>query len=174
MHSVVDGKNELLERLYAAHRGAIQAFFHRRVRQRSDATDLAQEVYLRMLRVKDTGVIHDPEAYLYSVASNLAKEHAASRQRRGVSVDVDDVTIQDQLAQLPSFEGEVLAAQRIDRLRMVLRGLPPKCHAAVVLRYVYGQSHEQIAARLQLSPRMVKHYVRQALCLCRRRMARCG
>ena len=49
-----------------------------------------------------------------------------------------------------------------------------RCHAAVVLQYVYGQSHQQIAERLQVSPRMVKQYVGQALGLCRRRMASWG
>jgi RNA polymerase sigma factor (sigma-70 family) len=174
MRSMAEGKSELVERLFVAHRGALQAFFLRRVRQRSDASDLAQEVYLRMLRVKDTTAIHDTEAYLYSVASNLAKEHAASSGRRGVSVDVADATIEEQLAQLPSFEGEILTAQQMKRLRVVLRGLPPRCHAAVVLQYVHGQSHQQIAERLQVSPRMVKQYVAQALGLCRRRMASWG
>jgi RNA polymerase sigma factor (sigma-70 family) len=174
VHSISEGKNGLVERLFAAHRGALQAFFYRRVRHRSDASDLAQEVYLRMLRVKDTSAVRDAEAYLYSVASNLAKEHAASSRRRGVSVDVEDATIQEQLAQPPSFEGEILTAQQMKRLRAVLRGLPPKCHAAVVLQYVYGQSHQQIAERLQVSPRMVKQYVGQALGLCRRRMASWG
>jgi RNA polymerase sigma factor (sigma-70 family) len=174
VHSISEGKNGLVERLFAAHRGALQAFFYRRVRHRSDASDLAQEVYLRMLRVKDTSAVRDAEAYLYSVASNLAKEHAASSRRRGVSVDFEDATIQEQLAQPPSFEGEILTAQQIKRLRAVLRGLPAKCHAAVVLQYVYGQSHQQIAERLQVSPRMVKQYVGQALGLCRRRMASWG
>src|SRR5579862_9671197 len=96
-------------------------------------------------RLRDMSAIRDLEAYLYSVASNLAKEHAAAGRRRGVSVSVDEATIQDQLAQAPSFEGEILTAQQVKRLRAVLRGLPPKCHAAVVLQYVHGQSHQQIA-----------------------------
>ena len=174
VRSISEGKNGLVERLFAAHSGALQAFFYRRVRHRSDASDLAQEVYLRMLRVKDTAAIRDLEAYLYAVASNLAKEHAASSRRRGVSVDVEDATVEEQLAQPPSFEGEILTAQQVKRLREVLRGLPPKCHAAVVLQYVHGQSHQQIAERLHVSPRMVKQYVGQALGHCRRRMARWG
>jgi RNA polymerase sigma-70 factor (ECF subfamily) len=171
---MTDAKHALVERLFAAHRGALQAFFFRRVRQRADATDLAQEVYLRMLRVKDISAIRDSEAYLYSIACNLAKEHAGSDRRRGVSVDVDEATIQEQLSQRVKFDNEILAAQQIDRLRVVLRGLPPKCHAAIVLQYVHGLSHQQIAERLQVSPRMVKQYVAQALSQCRRRMARWG
>jgi RNA polymerase sigma-70 factor (ECF subfamily) len=171
---VTESKHALVERLFAAHRGALQAFFHRRVRHRADATDLAQEVYLRMLRIKDISAIRDSEAYLYSIASNLAKEHAASDRRRGISVDADDATIQEHLAQRARFEGEILAAQQVERLRAVLRGLPPRWHAAVVLQYVHGLTHQQIADRLQVSPRMVKQYLAQALSQCRRRMARWG
>lgn len=171
---MTEAKNALVERLFAAHRGALKAFFLRRVRHRADATDLAQEVYLRMLRIKDISAIRDSEAYLYSVASNLAKEHARADRRRGVSVDIEDITIQEQLAQRVKFDGDILAAQQVDRLRVVLRGLPPKCHAAVVLQYVQGLSHQQIAERMQVTPRMVKQYVAQALGLCRRRMTRWG
>lgn len=171
---MANGTGALMERLFALHRGALQAFFNRRVRQRTEASDLAQEVYLRMLRVKDLSAIRDIEAYLYSVASNLAKEHAALDRRRGAEVDVDEMAIQEQVAQLPTVDGEILLEQQVSRLRTVLRGLPPLCHAAVVLQYVHGLSQQQIAEQLRVSPRMVKQYVGQALGLCRRRMARWG
>ena len=66
----------LVERLFAEHRSALQAFFYRRIRTKSDAPDLAQEVYVRMLRVSDEQAIRNPERYLYTVASNLVKEYA--------------------------------------------------------------------------------------------------
>jgi len=59
---VTEAKNAWVERLFAAHHGALQAFFYRRVRFRADATDLAQEVYVRMLHVKDVASIRDTEA----------------------------------------------------------------------------------------------------------------
>ena len=48
----------LVERLFA-HRHALQAFFYRRLRIKSDAADLVQEVYLRMLRVADPQAIRN-------------------------------------------------------------------------------------------------------------------
>ena len=66
----------LVERLFAEHRRALQTFFYRRIRTKSDAPDLAQEVYVRMLRVNDIDAIRNPERYLYTVASNLVKEYA--------------------------------------------------------------------------------------------------
>lgn len=169
-----ESKKALVERLFASHRGALQAFFYRRVRNQSDATDLAQEVYLRMLRVRDTNAIRDTEAYLYTVASNLAKEHGALNRRRGIPIDVEDPAVQEQLAELPGFEGPIDASAQIQRLREVLRQLPPKCHAAIVLQYVHGLTYQQIAERLGVSPSMVKKYLGQALGHCRRRMAGLG
>jgi RNA polymerase sigma factor (sigma-70 family) len=171
---MADTKKTLLERLFEEHRGPLQAFLGRRVRSRPDATELAQEVYVRMLRVPEIGAIRNPEAYLYTVASNLAKEHGRRERRDGASLDVDDPLVQEQLAELPSFAGQLDTEQRIKRLREVLHQLPPKCQAAVALQYWHGQSYAEIALQLGVSTNMVKKYLSQALMHCRRRMARLG
>lgn len=167
-------KKTLVERLFAQHGGAVQAFLYRRVRKRPDAAELAQEVYLRMLRVADIGAIRDPEAYLFTVAGNLAKEHARYEHREGTRLPVDDPLLQEQLAELPAFAEDLDTQQRIKRLREVLQQLPPKCQAAVVLQYWNGLSYKEIAQRLGVSTNMVKKYLSQALVHSRRRMARLG
>lgn len=171
---MAEASKTLVGRLFAVHRGGLQAFFFRRVRHHADAADLAQEVYVRMLRVKDMGTIRNSEAYLYTVARNLAVEHAALDRRQGIAVDAEDPITQEELAEHAGFDSEIDTAQRVKRLREVLRQLPPKCHATVVLQYVHGLNHQQIAERLDVSPRMVKRYLAQALGHCRRRMARLG
>jgi len=50
--SAADPKPSFVERLFAEHRAALQTFFQRRIRSKSDAPDLAQEVYVRMLRAR--------------------------------------------------------------------------------------------------------------------------
>jgi RNA polymerase sigma factor (sigma-70 family) len=164
----------LFERLFSEQRGALQAFFRRRASCRLAAPDLAQEVYLRMLRIADTEAILNLEAYLFGVARNVAKEHALLERHHGTTVDLDDATVQEQIAELPEFDGQIDAQQRVTRLREVLRQLPPKCCATVVLQYRHGLSYAEIAERLGISTHMVKKYVGQALGHCRRRMARMG
>jgi RNA polymerase sigma factor (sigma-70 family) len=167
-------KKTILERLFAEHAGALEAFFYRRVRKHPDAAELAQEVYARMMRVADMTTIQNPEAYLYTVASNLAKEHARHEPRDIGVLDIDDPVVQEQLAELPAFIGELDTERRVQRLREVLHQLPAKCHAAVVMQYWYGLSYEQIGERLGVSTHMVKKYLSQAVTHCRRRMARWG
>ena len=171
---MTDGKPSLVERLFAEHRGALQAFFRRRTRTKTDTPDLAQEVYLRMLRISDQDAIRNPVLYLYTVANNLVKEHAVLDRRRAGGVDIDEIAEYEQLETLPGFDADLDASQRLERLRVVLKQLRPKCQAAVALRFTHGLSYREVAIRLGVSPQMAKKYVAQALSHCRRRMARLG
>jgi RNA polymerase sigma factor (sigma-70 family) len=162
----------VVEKLFTEHYAALLSFFYRRVKRKSDASDLVQEVYLRMLRVNDANAIRNPEGYLYTVASNLAKEHAVLERRQGRGIDVDEVTAEQQLRVLPLFDRDLDLVRRVSRLRTVLAELSPKCRAAVVMQYNHGLSYREIADRLDVSPHMVKKYLAQALVHCRRRMTR--
>ena len=167
-------KPSLVERLFAEHRGALQSFFRRRIRSKADAADMAQEVYVRMLRISNQAAIRDPVPYLYTVANNLVKEHAVLDRRQASGIDIEQVATHEQLETLPAFDGELDAAQRVARLQVVLEQLRPRWQAAVELRFTHGLSYREIALRLGVSQQMAKRYVAQALLHCRRRMARLG
>jgi RNA polymerase sigma-70 factor (ECF subfamily) len=168
---MAEPRKAFVERLFA-HRGALQAFFYRRLRTKSDAADLVQEVYLRMLRVTDTDAIRNPEAYLFTVAANLLRENAVMDRRQAEGASIDEAGAPQLVAQGMGFDTALDASRRVARLQVVLEQLPAKCCAAVILQYHHELSYEEIAARLEVSPRMVKKYLTQALSHCRRRMAR--
>jgi RNA polymerase sigma factor (sigma-70 family) len=172
--AAAEPKPSLVGRLFAEHRAALQSFFRRRIRAKADAADLAQEVYVRMLRIRDLGAIRSPVSYLYTVANNLVKEHAVLDRRQASSVDIDEAPAHQELETLPAFDGELDATQRVARLGIVLKQLRPKCRAAVELRFTHELSYRAIATHLGVSPQMAKKYVAQALGHCRRRMAALG
>jgi RNA polymerase sigma factor (sigma-70 family) len=161
-------------RLFAEHRAALQSFFLRRIRSKADAADLAQEVYVRMLRIRDLDAIRSPVHYLYTVANNLVKEHAVLDRRQASGIDIDEAPAHVQLETLPAFDGDLDATERVARLGVVLKQLRPKCRAAVELRFTQGLCYREIAMHLGVSPQMAKKYVAQALGHCRRRMAALG
>ena len=160
-----------MEKLFAEHRRALQAYFYRRIRAKSDAPDLAQEVYLRMLRVSDPEAIRNPQLYLYTVASNLVKEHALLEQRQANRLDLDAVDVQQWLGELPSLEAELEVSQMVERLGAVVERLPARWRTALILQNRYGLTYQQIGERLGVSSNMVKKYLAQALGQCRRAMA---
>ena len=169
---MMDGRRRgFVEKLFAEHRRALQAYFYRRIRAKSDAPDLAQEVYLRMLRVSDPEAIRNPQLYLYTVASNLVKEHALLQQRQANRLDLDAVDVQQWLGELPSLEAELEVSQMVERLGAVVERLPARWRTALILQNRYGLTYQQIGERLGVSSNMVKKYLAQALGQCRRAMA---
>src|SRR6202008_1446931 len=103
--AVADPRPSLVERLFAEHRGPLQTFFRQRIRSKADAPDLAQEVYVRMLRISDQEAIRNPVLYLYTVANNLVKEHAVLDRRQASGVDIDEIAEYEQLETMPGFDG---------------------------------------------------------------------
>jgi RNA polymerase sigma factor (sigma-70 family) len=163
---------QLVERLFAGNRTALVSFFRPFVREPSDARDLAQEVYLRMLRVRDTGKIQNPEGYLFAVAANLVKERRATQRRQQMEVDATDQDIQLYLSEVTHTDDDIDHTVRVRRLQEVLKQLPAKGQAVIMLQYVHGMSQKEIAERIGISPRMVKKHLARSIAHCRTRMGR--
>lgn len=159
--------------MFATHHAALTGFFRRRVAHPWDVQDLVQEVYARLLRVDSVegGSIANPEAYLFTVASNLVKEHAVLQRRHGRGVDIAQVLSELEAPQ-GSAEDEAERDFRRQRVAGMLDRLPPRCKAVMLMQHRDGMSYEEISVQLGVSTHMVKKYVVKALALCRRGLAR--
>ncbi len=165
-------KAALVAWLFSAHAVAVRRRLYRLTGSASEAAELAQEAHLRMLQIKDIDAIRNPESYLFRIAVNLAHEYAERKRRAMSTLDVNDPTVEAELAELPSFGAQLDAAERMRRLREVLSELPAKCQLVVALYYREELKYAEIAQRVGISTHMVKKYLSQALVHCRRRMAR--
>jgi DNA-directed RNA polymerase specialized sigma24 family protein len=88
-------------------------FLRRRVRSSVDVQDLAQETYLRLLRVADLNEVRNPLAYLLQVASHVALEWCDREPRSDSMVALDEDMLVD--GQLPELELDArLSQQRLD------------------------------------------------------------
>lgn len=158
---------DLIHRLFEERSGALKAFFRRRIRSKPDAADLTQEVYLRMLRVKDSDAIRNPEGYLFTVASNLAREYSILQRRESAAMQATQSDVTALFDALHASEQETDVAMRLRRLEVALRDLSPKCRAAILMQFNLGLTYEEIGRRLGVSRDMVKKYLSQGLAHCR-------
>ena len=169
---MTDPKPGFVEKLFAEHRGALQRYISRRLRTKSDAPDLAQEVYVRLLRLSDTEAIRNPQLYLYTVASNLVKEHGLREGRLAPLPELDEAGVAEGLGELPPIDSQLETYQAVERLGTALEQLPARWRTALILQYRYGLTYREIGDRLGVSSNMVKKYLAQGLAHCRRHMDR--
>ena len=162
-----------LTRLLAEQHDPLKRYFLKRTAHAWDAQDLVQEVYLRLLAADRDGTeaIRNPEAYLYTVAANLLRQHASMKQRTPVGSDGLDELL-DRLATPCDAAASVDRELRRQRLGELIRRLSPKCRAALTLHYRDELGYREIGERLQISTHMVKKYIVKGLATCRQGMDR--
>jgi len=125
--------NALLAGLVAGHGEQLRRFLLPRVRVKEDASDLIQEVYLRMLRVPHWEAIRSPEAYVFTVARHVLQQH---QLREGSIPHSNDFTQLFDAPEAPPDDDPVLAAsaqQCVERLQRSLNRLPFQTRAAFML-----------------------------------------
>jgi len=161
-----------LHLLVAEHADALLAFFRRRIGQRSNAPDLVQEVFVRMLTVRTAHDILNPEAYLFTVAANIAQQHAALERRlHARQVDLSDPLVIEMLTGESSVDRDLDTGIWIRRLRAVVRELPPRYILVLKLYLEDELSCAAIGERLGVSKRRAAQLVGQAVRQCRNRLA---
>ncbi len=146
----------------------MQRFLARQIPKRVDAEDLAQEVYLRLLRVQDLAAIEEPQAYLYRMARNIAAEW---RTRASESHPHDREQL-DELVDFTTPETLTEAACEERLLGDALRPLPAAIRGAIYLKLRDGKTHEEIAQHLGVSPRMVRRYLTEGYASLRDRLVK--
>ncbi|HZT04013.1 MAG TPA: RNA polymerase sigma factor [Steroidobacteraceae bacterium] len=145
----------------------LRRFFALRLRNEADAPDLAQEVFLRLMRVEQHETIRSPEAYLFTVASHVLSQHALRQANTPLSIEISEVFAELQPA---SAEDPMLRAsgqQRLAEVQRVLGSLPPKVAATLMLQRFVGLSIEEICGQLEISRPAAKKYLARALAECR-------
>lgn len=135
-----------------------------RLKDGTEADDLAQEVYLRLLRVDDVLFIQDPRRFALRIATNVAYEWGRlSRHRR---VHTDDESLEEQASAEPDPLEQAAHAQEVAHLSRALERLSPKRRAVLLLHKRNGMTYEQIAAHMGLSVAMVGKHLAKGLVSC--------
>jgi RNA polymerase sigma-70 factor (ECF subfamily) len=145
----------------------LRRFLSQRLRNVSDAPDLAQEVFLRLMRVEHHETIRSPEAYLFTVASHVLHQHTLRQSMTPVSVDISELFSDPQLISTDDPAATADLEQRLENLRQSLRQLPPKMSTALMLHRFAGFSIEEIGQQLGVSRPTAKKYLARALVHCR-------
>lgn len=141
----------------------LRRYLSQRLRNVADAPDLAQEVFLRLMRVEHHETIRSPEAYLFTVASHVLHQHTLLQSTRPKSVDISELFSELQLTSNDDPAAQADIDQRLQILQHSLKQLPPKISTTLMLHRFAGLSIEEIGVHLGVSRPTAKKYLARAL-----------
>jgi len=146
------------------YRPALIRFFERRSTAfASEAEDLAQEVFLRLLQRSQSGHIARLEGYIFQVASSVLVDrarHAATR--RGTDhTHFEEWT--HAVAESIGADRLIEGRQDVDAVKSALLRLPESARQAFLLSRFEDMSYAEIASGMGVSVSSVEKYIMRAL-----------
>jgi RNA polymerase sigma-70 factor (ECF subfamily) len=150
--------------LIQKYRKPIINFMYRMAHNQAVAEELAQEVFLRVYRSRET---YRAEArfstWLYRIATNLGVNYARdTRLERAASTvyldeaDSETGTTPDVADLAPSAEAYMIRQERLDAIRQHVLALPERQRMAVLMHKYEGMDYKQIGDVLKLSESATK------------------
>lgn len=165
---VGDPAVDVVQTLYAGHHGWLRNWLNKRLGNTSDAADLAQDTFTRILEARrkpgaEALRLQEPRAYLTTVA-----KHVLCNFHRRQSLERAWL---DALAQMPeptspSPEQRLLILETLHQIDAMLDGLPAKARTAFLMAQLDGMTYQQIADALSVTDRTVRRYMAQAFEQC--------
>jgi RNA polymerase sigma-70 factor (ECF subfamily) len=151
------GDETAYDEIYRRHSPKIRAVCSRRLGQPFDADEAVQETFLRAYQAlgRFNGQ-YKLGAWLNRIAVNVCIDEIRSRSRSDI---VDDIS--ERMLETERGPDEIIASRRPEVIA-ALHELKP-LHADVLrLRALHDLSHEELAARLQITPAQVKALLHRA------------
>jgi RNA polymerase sigma factor (sigma-70 family) len=147
---------------YLEYGGPLREYLLRNTRSPHDAEDLAQEVYLRLARMRSLTGINDGKAFVFRAAKNLLRDRSRrqrARERwlereRGAGAERCDAAADPRLG--------AECAEMMRELERVLGSLKASTRAAFIWHRVDERPHSDIADELGVSVSMVEKHVKAA------------
>ena len=154
---LLEGDQQAFAELVERHQRAVYNLTYRMLGEAGEAEDAAQEAFLRAYQHIDR---YDPErsfkTWLLSITSNYCIDRIRKRRLTWLSLD-------EPLAPHPALNSQdgkpeeaMLSGERDDAVHMMLNQLAPDYRAAVILRYWYDMSYQEIADMLETTESAIK------------------
>lgn len=153
--------NSLVESWYTKFNTQLTLFLGKAVSTQADLKDLSQEVYLRMLRVKNPQMIRSPRAYLYKVAIHVIDEWRSSSRKKHIHIsDGFEKEIEKETGYGSLYEEQQTSIlnHKIE-LDNALKSLPKIYATTLIMKWHYGKSYKEISKDLNITQRQVKRYI---------------
>jgi RNA polymerase sigma-70 factor, ECF subfamily len=176
MLRVREGDDTSFGLLLERHRGPVVHFLYRMVQNQAVSEELAQEVFLRVYRSRET---YEPTAkfttWLFRIATHVALNSIRDRKKEKGHESLDEDLLDGMERQVadrqPTVEQEMVHEVKLREVRQAIEALPAKQRAAVLMHKYEGLDYTQIAGVLSCSESAIKSLLFRAYESLRDRLA---
>lgn len=146
--------------LYCTHQGWLHGWLRQRLGNGSDAADLVQDTFVRIIKARNALDIREPRPYLSRVAKGLLVDLF---RRRSLEQSYLQVLASAPQWEQPSLEEQAIMVQALVDIDRMLEGLGAKVRQTFILSQFDGLTYVQIAAQLGISVRSVNNHMARAM-----------
>jgi RNA polymerase sigma-70 factor (ECF subfamily) len=176
MLRVKDGDGGSFAVLLEKYRASVSHFLYRMVQDQAVSEELAQEVFLRVYRSRES---YEPTAkfttWLFRIATHLAlnwlRDEKNERGQERLDESAADGSAREVPDRAPSVEQKMLYEVKVEEVRRAVAALPDKQRAAVLMHKYEEMEYSQIAKVLSCSESAVKSLLFRAYETLRARLA---
>ncbi|MBW2366895.1 MAG: RNA polymerase sigma factor [Deltaproteobacteria bacterium] len=148
--------------MYEKYNDRLYYFIERHLGSKDEVEDVAQEVYLRLIRHLERHNLTPSFALLRTIATNLMTDRF--RKRRLQSADMHVPLEEVELASQDATPEEVAwSREGLRMIKDVFDGLNTKSREAFILHRFSGLTYEQIANEMGISRSMVQRHISRVL-----------
>jgi RNA polymerase sigma-70 factor (ECF subfamily) len=153
----IDGDQDAFARLVEQYHRPVYNLCFRMLGTPRDAEDAAQETFLRAYKnIKRYDTKRSFATWLLSIASHYCIDQLRKRRFNTFSIDDDEKSWFEPPDRGIGPEQTMHMMEKQEQVQELLSKLSPKDRAAIILRYWYDYSYEEIASELSLTVSAVK------------------
>ncbi|MCU1763581.1 sigma-70 family RNA polymerase sigma factor [Pseudomonas sp. 14P_8.1_Bac3] len=153
--------------LYSEHHGWLFGWLRKKLGCPQNAADVSHDTFVRILTSRDSLTsLREPRAFLTTTARRLIIDGARRRQIEDAYLRELALTVEMLEGYQQSPEQILLTLEALEQIAFVLDGLAHKAQQAFLLYFLEGLGQADIALRLEVSERMVRKHLMNALLHC--------
>jgi len=163
LERAIEGDDFAFTQLIEIYQKPVYNLCYRMLGNAGDAEDAGQEAFLRAYKSLDR---YDPKrsfvTWLLSIASHYCIDQLRKQRFTSFSMDDEDHAWLEPPDPSPNPEVMMSIQEKQERIQALLEDLGPKDRSAVIMRYWYEYSYEEIAEALSLTTSAVKSRLHRA------------
>ncbi len=135
------------------------------LRNKQDAEDVSQEVFICAYRASQKRKIEKPKPFLYQIARNTALTELKKKSASIIRL-VGVIGDEHEQGQGNEVEQEITEEEKMEMLTEAVSTLPPQCRRVFILKKINGYSQKEISELLGISTSTVEKHLASALKKC--------